>query len=231
MEEVFSRTALLLGDEAMEKLRNSHVAVFGIGGVGGYAAEALVRSGIGNIDIFDGDTVCPSNLNRQIVSLQSAIGKLKTEVFKNRAKDINPEININDFPIFYTAENADEFDLTKYDYIVDAIDMLSAKTDLIKRAAKLDVRIISSMGAGNKLDPTRFEVTDIYKTTMCPLAKKLRKELRAAGVEKLDVVYSTETPARVSPGPIGSLASVVSVAGMIMANTVIMKLINEDNII
>ena len=229
MEEVFSRAELLLGTDAIEKLHNSHVAVFGVGGVGGYAAEALVRTGVGTLDIIDGDVVCESNLNRQIISLCSTLGMPKAEAFAKRAKDINPNVNINAFSCFYTAENADEFDLKKYDYIVDAIDMLSAKTELIKRATDCGVNIISSMGAGNKLDPTRFEVTDIYKTTMCPLAKKLRKELRALGVEKLDVVYSTEPPARVSTGPVGSIASVVSVAGMILANTVIMKL-SKSNI-
>lgn len=192
----FSRTQLLLGGDGMEKLQNARVAVFGIGGVGGYTVEALVRSGVGTIDIFDDDKVCLTNLNRQIIATRDTIGKYKVEVCKERALSINPNAVINAHNCFYMPENADEHDFSEYDYIVDAIDTVKGKIEIIMRAKAADVPVISCMGAGNKLDPTKFEVTDIYKTEMCPLARTMRYELRKRGVKKLKVVYSKEKPIR-----------------------------------
>ncbi len=232
MREMFSRTEILLGKEAMEKLYKSRVAVFGIGGVGGYAAEALVRSGVGCIDVFDGDTVSESNLNRQAVATVKTLGMPKTEAFVQLAKDINPDAVINPHNLFYTTENADGFDLTLYDYVIDAIDMASAKTELIKRAKSSGVSIISCMGAGNKTDPARFMVADIYETAVCPLARVMRKNLKDSGIESLKAVYSDEPAARAiaSDGegkrpPVGSLATVVAAAGMLLANEVILDII------
>ena len=185
----FERAELLIGADGLEKLKNSHIAVFGVGGVGGYTVEALVRAGVGKIDVFDPDKVVKSNLNRQIIALESTIGKYKVDVISERAKDINPNVIVNANRIFYLPENADSIDLSKYDYIVDAIDTVSAKIELAKRADELGIPMISAMGAGNKLDPTRFEVTDIYKTSVCPLAKVMRKELKNCGVKKLKVCH------------------------------------------
>lgn len=241
----FSRTELLLGKEALEKLNNARVAVFGIGGVGGYTVEALARSGVGNLDLIDDDKVCLTNINRQIIATRKTIGKYKVEVMKERVLDINPNVNVVTHQCFYSAETADQFDFTQYDYIVDAIDTVSAKLEMIVRATDGQVPIISCMGAGNKLDPTRFEVTDIYKTSVCPLAKVMRKELKARGIKKLKVVYSQEpitkpiedmsiscksscvcppgtqrkcTAKRQIPG---SISFVPSVAGLIIAGEVI----------
>lgn len=191
----FSRTELLFGNEAMNKLQGSRVAVFGIGGVGSYTVEALARSGVGTIDIFDDDKVCLTNINRQLIATRKTVGKYKVEVMKERVLEINPQATVNVHQCFYSPENADEFDFSEYSYIVDAIDTVTAKLELIMRAKEAGVPIISCMGAGNKLDPTRFEVVDIYQTSICPLAKVMRKELRARGVENLKVVYSKE-PAR-----------------------------------
>lgn len=235
--EQFCRTALLFGEEEVLKLEKKWVAVFGVGGVGGFAAEALARSGVGKIDIFDNDTVALSNLNRQIIALHSTIGKSKVQVMKERILDINPEAKVSAYETFYLPENASQFDLSKYDYIIDAVDTVSAKLELAARAYHAGVPIISSMGAGNKLDPTQFEITDIYKTSVCPLAKVMRKELRARNIPQLKVIYSKEVPQkpkevetaenppskkRSTPG---SAAFVPSVAGLILAGEVIKQLI------
>ena len=188
----FSRAQLLLGKEAMQTLAGARVAVFGIGGVGSFAAEALARAGIGSIDVFDDDKVCLTNINRQLIALHSTIGKQKVEVMRERILDINPRCAVTAYACFYSAETAGSVDLTCYDYIIDAIDTVSCKLLLIERANAAGVRIISCMGAGNKLDPTRLEVADLYKTSVCPLARVMRKELKARGIPKLKVVYSRE---------------------------------------
>lgn len=229
----------------MEKLQNSRVAVFGIGGVGGYAVEALVRSGVGTIDIFDDDKICLTNLNRQIIATRDTVGKYKVDVMKERALSINPNAVINTHNCFYMPENADEYDFSEYTYIIDAIDTVKGKIEIIMRAKAANVPVISCMGAGNKLDPTQFEVTDIYKTSMCPLARTMRYELKRRGVKKLKVVYSKEKPIRpiedmriscrtnciCPPGTArkctirrdipGSTAFVPAVAGLIIAGEVI----------
>ena len=188
----FARSQLLLGSEGMDRLARARVAVFGIGGVGGYAAEALARSGIGAIDIFDDDRVCLTNLNRQIIALHSTIGRDKTQVMKERLEDINPKLKVQARNIFYLPETADTIDLSVYDYVVDAVDTVKAKLELVCRAKALGVKIISAMGAGNKLDPTRLKVADIYQTSVCPLARVMRTELRKRGIPGLKVVFSTE---------------------------------------
>ncbi len=188
----FARSQLLLGSEGLDRLARARVAVFGIGGVGGYTAEALARSGIGAIDIFDDDRVCLTNLNRQIIALHSTIGRDKTQVMKERLLDINPNMKVEATNIFYLPETADFIDLSVYDYVVDAVDTVKAKLELVCRAKALEVRIISAMGAGNKLDPTRLKVADIYKTSVCPLARVMRTELRKRGIPGLKVVFSTE---------------------------------------
>lgn len=190
----FSRTELLYGREAMEKLKNSRVAVFGIGGVGGFTVEALARSGVGTIDIIDDDRVCLTNINRQIIATRKTVGKYKVDVAEERILEINPDTVVNKHRIFYTPETADSFDFTQYDYIVDAIDTVTGKLALVENAYKTKTPIISSMGAGNKVDPTAFEVTDIFKTSVCPLAKVMRTELRKRKIRKLKVVYSKELP-------------------------------------
>lgn len=192
----FSRTELLFGKDAMEKLANSRVAVFGIGGVGGYAVEALARSGVGELDLIDDDKICLTNLNRQIFALRSTVGKYKVDVAKDRVHDICPDIKVNTYNCFYMPDTADQFDFTKYDYIIDAIDTVTGKIEIITRANKLGVPVISSMGAGNKLDPTAFKVADIYQTKVCPLAKVMRRELKRRNIKKLKVVYSEEMPIR-----------------------------------
>ena len=190
----FSRTELLLGKDAMEKLADSRVAVFGIGGVGGYTVEALARSGVGTIDIIDDDKVCLTNINRQIYATQKTVGKYKVDVAKKRILEINPQANVNIFKTFYSPETVDSFDFNNYDYVVDAIDTVTGKIELVMNADKTGTPIISSMGAGNKLNPAEFEVADIYKTSVCPLAKVMRHELRKRGIKKLKVVYSKEKP-------------------------------------
>ena len=190
----FSRTQLLLGKTAMDRLQQSRVAVFGIGGVGGYTVEALVRSGVGAIDLIDDDKVCLTNLNRQIIATRSTVGKYKVDVMKERILDINPKVEVNVHKCFYLPETKDEFDFTQYDYVVDAVDTVTAKIQLVMEAKEAGVPIISSMGAGNKLDPTAFQVADIYKTSVCPLAKVMRRELKKRGIKKLKVVYSQENP-------------------------------------
>lgn len=241
----FSRTRLLLGGDGMDRLASASVAVFGIGGVGSYTAEALARSGVGALALFDDDKVCLTNINRQLIATRKTVGKKKVEVMRDRILEINPKCEVTTFECFYGAQNADEFDLSQYTYIVDAIDTVSSKLVLIQRAKEAGVGIISCMGAGNKLDATRFEVTDIYKTSVCPLAKVVRKELRARGVKDLKVVYSKEealTPIEdddnsckyhciCPPGTArkctirrqvpGSVAFVPSVAGLIIAGEVV----------
>ena len=233
---IFSRTRLLLGDEAMDKLKAARVAVFGVGGVGGYVVEALVRSGVGALDLIDSDTVSETNINRQIIALHSTVGKLKVEVAKERALDINPACQIRTYPIFYLPETADQFDFTAYDYVVDAIDTVAGKLMLVQAAQEAGVPVISSMGAGNKLDPSRFEVADIYKTSVCPLAKVMRYECRKRGIRHLKVVYSKEEPlkpaAETDEAPTGSrrsvpgsVAFVPSAAGLMIAGEVVKDLI------
>ena len=192
----FSRTELLLGKEAMNRLEDARVAVFGIGGVGGYVCEALARSGVGKLDLIDNDKVCMSNLNRQIIATRKTVGQYKTEVMKDRILDINPEAKVNIHNCFFLPDNADEFPFEEYDYVVDAVDTVTAKIALVMKCKELDIPIISSMGAGNKLDASAFRVTDIYKTKVCPLAKVMRRELKKRGVKKLKVVYSEEEPIR-----------------------------------
>lgn len=247
----FSRTELLLGKEAMDKLQNSRVAVFGIGGVGGYVCEALVRSGIGAFDLIDDDKVCLTNLNRQIIATRKTVGQYKTEVMRDRILEINPKAEIRIHNCFYLPENADDFDFSEYDYVVDAVDTVTAKLELIMRAKESGTPVISSMGAGNKLDASAFRVADIYKTKVCPLAKVMRRELKKRGVKKLKVVYSEEQPIRpvedmaiscrshciCPPGAKhkcterrdipGSVAFVPSVVGLIIAGEVVKDLTAE----
>ena len=192
----FARTELLLGKEAMEILARSRVAVFGIGGVGGYTVEALVRSGVGTIDIVDNDKVCLTNLNRQLIATEKTVGKYKVDVMRERILEINPEAVVNVHKCFFLPETKDEFDFSSYSYVVDAVDTVTAKIELVMQAQAAGVPIISSMGAGNKLDPAGFQVADIYKTTVCPLAKVMRRELKKRGVKQLKVVYSQEKPLR-----------------------------------
>lgn len=225
----FSRSELLLGKENMEKLKRSRVAVFGIGGVGGHAAEALARTGIGALELFDSDTVSVTNINRQIIATLDAVGRYKTEVMKERIARINPEAEVTVHNCFFLPENSSEFDFSGYDYVVDAVDTVSAKIELVMKCREEGVPIISSMGAGNKLDPTQFEVADIYETSVCPLARVMRTELRKRGVERLKVVYSKEPPLTpLSSEEVtgkktvpGSLAFVPSVAGLIIAGEVV----------
>lgn len=190
----YSRTQLILGAEAMEKLRNSRVAVFGIGGVGGYTVEALARSGVGELDLIDDDKVCLTNINRQIIATRKTVGQYKVDVAAERVHDIDPNIVVNTYKTFYTPETAEQFDFTKYDYVVDAIDTVTGKIALVMNAKKAKTPIICSMGAGNKVDPTAFEVTDIFKTSVDPLARVMRIELKKRGIRKLKVVYSKEVP-------------------------------------
>ncbi len=229
MNNRFQRASLILGVEQIEKLNRSRVAVFGIGGVGGYTVEALVRTGVGHITIVDGDVVDETNINRQIVSTALNVGEAKTKVAKERFLSINPDADITALQLFYNAETKDMIDLSQFDYVVDAIDTVASKVELISEAYALGIPVISCMGAGNKTDPTRFKAADIYETNICPFAKIMRRELKARGISRLKVVFSTEQPVKPEPdekgrAQIGSLASVVSVAGMIMANEVIMDL-------
>ncbi len=237
MENIFVRTEMLLGTESIQHLKNTRVAVFGVGGVGGYAVEALVRSGVGALDLIDNDVVSPSNLNRQIVALQSTVGKYKVDVAAERAGDINPEIRVKAHRTFYLPETAGEFDFTQYDYVVDAIDTVTGKLMLVEEAYRAGVPVISSMGAGNKLDPTAFRVADIYSTNVCPLAKVMRRELKKRGIPKLKVVYSEETPISSAEPQApagkkrtpGSVAFVPSVVGLIIAGEVVKDLSSRRN--
>ena len=235
MHEQFSRTGLLLGEEALQKLQNSRVAVFGIGGVGGYTAEALVRSGIGAIDLIDSDTISVTNINRQLFATHSTVGKLKVEVAKARLLDIHPDLLVYTHPVFYTPETADNFDFTQYDYIVDAIDTVTGKLCLAERAFAAGTPIISCMGAGNKLDGTAFQVADISKTSICPLARVMRKELKKRGISHMKVVFSTEEAlkpvgaeeeaAAIGKRQIpGSTSYIPGLAGLLLAGEVIKDL-------
>ncbi|MBP9989238.1 MAG: tRNA threonylcarbamoyladenosine dehydratase [Ruminococcus sp.] len=224
MDNRFSRTELLFGQKAMEKLASSRVAVFGAGGVGGYVIEALARSGIGALDIIDNDTVSLTNLNRQIIATEKTIGKFKVDVAAQRVLDINPECKVSTRKTFFLPETSDEFDFSEYDYIVDAIDTVSGKIELVVNAEKAGTPIISSMGAGNKIEPTLFEVADIYKTSVCPLARVMRRELKQRGIKKLKVVYSKEKAIKVDSNVPGSNAFVPSVVGLIIAGEVIKDL-------
>ena len=196
MNERFLRTEMILGAPALDKLRRSHVAVFGLGGVGSYAAECLARSGVGTLTLVDQDTVSVSNINRQLCALTSTVGQYKAEVLRDLILEFYPDALVEVRKCFYLPENADEFDFTEYSYVVDAVDTVTAKLEIIMRAISCEIPVISSMGAGNKLDPTQFHVADIYKTSMCPLAKVMRRELKKRGVKKLKVVYSEEIPTR-----------------------------------
>ncbi len=223
---------MLIGKEGVEKLKKARVAVFGVGGVGGYVVEALARSGVGALDLIDKDVVSASNINRQIIALHSTVGRRKTEVAAARVKDINPNIEVRCHNVFYLPENADDFDFSSYDYIVDAIDTVSGKIALIERAKVANIPVISSMGAGNKLNATAFEVSDILKTSVCPLARVMRRELKKRGIDHVKVVYSKEEPLpsketdEESGKPIaGSIAFVPSVVGLIIAGEVIKDLI------
>ncbi len=229
MDETFSRTAILLGDKALERLKASRVAVFGIGGVGGHAAEALARSGVGALDLIDHDTVSPSNLNRQIVALRSTVGRKKVEVMAERIADINPNVNVRIHDTFYLPETAHLFDFSAYDYVVDAIDTVTGKIALVEQAKAVGTPIICAMGAGNKTDPTAFRVADISQTKVCPLAKVMRVELRKRGITDVKVVYSEEPPlVPLQEGAPGSLAFVPSAAGLMMAGEVVLHLAAAD---
>ena len=228
----FSRTALLIGEAGVEKLKKARVAVFGVGGVGGYVAEALARSGVGALDLIDKDTVSESNINRQIIALHSTVGRKKTEVMAERVKDINPAIQVRVHDVFYLPETANFFDFSAYDYVVDAIDTVSGKIALIEQAKRANIPVISSMGAGNKLDATAFKVADIAKTNVCPLARVMRRELKKRGIEHVKVVYSEEEPLpsnctdeETGKAVPGSIAFVPSVVGLIIAGEVIKDLI------
>ena len=226
MKEQFSRTAQLLGNENVEKLFDKHVIVFGVGGVGGYVVEALVRSGVGNISIVDNDVVNESNINRQIIAFHSTIGMQKVEVLKNRILDINPNCQVFVHNQFFLPENSNDFDFSIYDYVVDAVDTVTAKIEIIKKAKEANVPVISSMGTGNKLNPVGFKVSDISKTKVCPLARVMRNELKKRGISKVKCVYSEENPVIQTKTP-ASVAFVPPVAGLLIASEVIEDLIKD----
>ncbi|MBQ9942079.1 MAG: tRNA threonylcarbamoyladenosine dehydratase [Christensenellaceae bacterium] len=237
MEKWQTRTAMLLGQQAMDKLADAHVAVFGVGGVGSFAAEALARAGVGQLSLFDKDAVDETNLNRQLIALKSTVGLPKADVMAARIRDIHPACRVHAHKVFYLRENADRFDLTAFDYVVDAVDTVAAKLELSERCTKNGVPIISAMGAGNKLDPTAFRVSDLSKTSGCPLARVMRRELKKRGIFHVKVVYSTESPRphvwdppmaegeRVSPA---SISFVPSVAGLILAGQVVKDLCGAE---
>ena len=247
MNEIFSRSAVLLGPDAMNKLQRSKVAVFGVGGVGGYCAEALARCGIGSLHLYDDDKVSPSNINRQIIALHSTLDQPKVDVMARRILDINPQCHVETFPIFYLPQSADQVELSQYDYVVDCIDTITAKLDLIVRCKQLTVPIISAMGTGNKIDPTAIQLTDLSKTEGCPLARVMRKELKKRSITHLNVVYSREQPMPVDthisqdsqlpsstrPGSTarkdtpGSLPFVPAAAGLTAAYAVVRELISH----
>ena len=240
MENQFTRSEILLGSDSMEILKNSRVAVFGVGGVGGYVVEALARSGVGHIDIIDNDTVSITNINRQIIATLSSVGKYKVDVMKERITDINPNAEINAFRCFYLPETKDQFDFSKYDYVVDAVDTVTAKIQLILQAKEAGTKIICSMGAGNKLNPSMFEVADISETSVCPLARVMREACKKRGIRKVKVVYSKEKPIKPQKSDLsdirnpqagrrdtpGSMAFVPSAAGLIIASEVVKDLIH-----
>ncbi len=227
---IFDRSEILLGADALTRLKDSHIAVFGVGGVGSYTVEALVRGGVGRLSLFDGDTVSETNINRQLVATTKTVGKDKVAVAKEHASEVNPDIQVEAYKLFFSSENADSIEFSAFDYVVDAIDTVSSKILLIEKAKAAGVPVISCMGAGNKLDATRFEVADISKTSVCPLAKVMRYELRKRGISKVKVVYSKEEPIKHGisengrPLP-GSVSFVPSVAGLIIAGEVIKDII------
>ena len=223
MKEQFSRTAMLIGEAAVEQLATAKVAIFGIGGVGGYVAEALARSGVGSFVLIDKDEVDITNVNRQIIALTSTVGRQKTEVMKKRILDINPEAKVEIRPCFFLPENQEEFDFSSYSYVVDAVDTVTAKLTIVERSIKFKVPVISAMGAGNKLDPTGFMVADISKTSVCPLAKVMRHELKKRGIYHLKVVYSKEQPVK-NQRPPGSIAFIPSIEGLVIASEVVKDL-------
>ena len=234
MRKQFSRSAMVIGEKALEKLSSSRIAIFGIGGVGGYTLEALVRSGVGEFDLIDNDTVNITNINRQIIALHNTVGQYKVDVARERILSINPAAKVNVYKLFFLPENSAELDFTKYSYVVDCVDTVTAKLEIIERAKNANVPVISCMGTGNKLDPTLFEVSDIYKTSVCPLAKVMRRELKKRNVNSLKVLYSKEEPIKPlqqedlmkKPVP-GSVSFVPSVAGLIIAGEVIKDLISK----
>ncbi len=231
---IYQRTELLIGRENLEKLKKSHVAIFGLGGVGGYAVEALARIGVGELTIVDFDKIDVTNINRQIIATTETVGKFKADVMEQRIKSINSDIKVHAYREKFTRENADKFFENRYDYIIDAIDLITPKLDLVERALKENLKIISSMGTGNKIDPTRFEITDIKKTSVCPLARVFRKELKARGIKKLTVVYSKEEPkkplnvdgSRAKSVNLGSVSFVPPAVGLILASHVVKEICN-----
>lgn len=224
MSNQFARTEMLLGEDALEVLKQKKVAVFGVGGVGGFVCEALARSGVGSITIIDKDEVSITNLNRQIIATHSTLGRSKVDVMRERILDINPNAEVITHNCFFLPENSDQFDFSSYDYVVDAVDTVTAKIEIIMKCKAAGVPVISSMGTGNKLDPTRFRIADIYKTTMCPLAKVMRKEMRKRDVDSLKVLFSDEKPMKTEADVPGSVAFCPSVAGLIIAGEVIQDL-------
>lgn len=240
MADRFSRTALLLGDDAINKLKTKHVAVFGLGGVGGYVTEALARSGVGKITVTDNDVVSESNINRQIIALTSTVGKKKTELWKERIKDINPEAEVETLDMFVVRENADEIDFSAFDLVVDAVDTVTAKLVIIEKAKKAGCKVISAMGTGNKTRPELFRISDVSKTSVCPLARVMRKELKARGITGVKVLYSTEDAVKPAENAdvraenvkrralVGSLPYVPSVAGLLIAAEAVRELLGED---
>ena len=240
MADRFSRTALLLGDDAINKLKTKRVAVFGLGGVGGYVTEALARSGVGKITVTDNDVVSESNINRQIIALTSTVGKKKTELWKERIKDINPEAEVETLDMFVGRENADEIDFSAFDLVVDAVDTVTAKLVIIEKAKKAGCKVISAMGTGNKTRPELFRISDVSKTSVCPLARVMRKELKARGITGVKVLYSTEDAVKPAENAdvraenvkrralVGSLPYVPSVAGLLIAAEAVRELLGED---
>lgn len=226
--DMFLRSSLLLGEDAIEKLNNKKVALFGVGGVGGFCLEALVRTGVGEIHIFDSDCVEVTNLNRQIIATNDTLGQPKVVVAKRRAESINKKVKITPFEVYYSPDNSDRFDLSQYDYIIDAIDSVSSKVELIVKAKESGTPIISSMGTGNKLDPLAFKIADIYKTEGCPLARVMRYELKKRGIKKLKTLYSPEKPIKNDSGNVGSAIFVTGTAGLIIAGEVIKDLLDKS---
>ena len=227
VKEQFSRTAKVFGEDAVNQLGNKHVIVFGVGGVGGYVVEALARIGIGHLSFVDNDTIAESNLNRQIISLHSNIGQEKVDVIAARVQDINPDIEITKHKCFFLPENADDFDFSQYDYVVDAVDTVTAKIAIIEKSKAAGVPVISSMGTGNKLNPMGFKVADISKTAVCPLARVMRRELKARNISKVKCVYSEEKPAVVTKDAPGSVSFVPGAAGLLIASEVVRDLIES----
>ena len=230
-ESQFSRTELLLGEKSVENLAKKRIAVFGAGGVGGFVCEGLVRAGVGSLDIIDKDTVALSNINRQLIALHSTVGMNKVDVLEKRLKDINPNLVLRKYKCFFLPETSDSFDFREYDYVVDAIDTVTGKIELVLKAKEAGVPVISAMGAGNKLDPTAFQVADIYKTSVCPLARVMRRELKKRGIEKLKVVYSKEEPVKPAFAEgeetvPGSVSFVPSVMGLIIAGEIVKELLS-----